>query len=67
MKRSSTFYRALWTIKVNFLDKKLGAVALNYLLIQEINPWGLFLVQKNENEHCHVAVAPNFFAPFEVK
>jgi hypothetical protein len=29
--RSSTCYRALWTIKVNFVVKRLGAVALNYL------------------------------------
>jgi hypothetical protein len=34
-----TFNRALWTIEVNFLVKKLGAVALNYLYIQEIDPW----------------------------
>jgi hypothetical protein len=33
-----TFYTALWTVKVNFLVKKLGAVALNYLYMQEIDP-----------------------------
>ncbi len=34
-----TFYRTLWTVKVNSLVKKLGAVALNYLYLQEIDPW----------------------------
>jgi hypothetical protein len=34
------FCRALWTLKVNYLVKKLGAGVLNYHLIQEINPWG---------------------------
>ncbi len=33
-----TFYRTLWTVKVNFLVKKLSAVALNYLHLQEIHP-----------------------------
>jgi hypothetical protein len=34
-----TFYRTLWTVKVDFRVKKLGEVALNYLYIQEIDPW----------------------------
>ncbi len=32
------FFRTLWTVKPNFLVKELGAVALNYLEIQEIDP-----------------------------
>jgi hypothetical protein len=34
----ATYFRALWTIKVNFLVKKLGAVALNYLYLQKSTP-----------------------------
>jgi hypothetical protein len=38
------FYRTLWTIKVDFLVTKLGAVALNYLYIQEIDHWSCWLL-----------------------
>ncbi len=40
-----TFYRTLWTVKVNFIVKKKGAVALNYLYLQEIYPrWHKIIV-----------------------
>jgi hypothetical protein len=38
-KRSSTFCRALWAVKVNLLVKKFGAMELNYIYVQEIDPW----------------------------
>jgi hypothetical protein len=37
-----TIYRTLWTIKVNLLVRKLGAVGLNYLYIQEIEPCSIW-------------------------
>jgi hypothetical protein len=54
---SPTFYRTLWTLKVNFLVKKLSAVALNYLYLQEIRPWGQYL----NRWHCHLQFLPYFW------
>jgi hypothetical protein len=50
-----TFYRTL-AVKVKFLVKKLGAVALNYLDIQEINPWFLpsFLQSQEDTDKTSV-------------
>jgi hypothetical protein len=55
-----TFYRTLWTEKVDFLVKKLGAVALNYLYIQEIDPWDQFLVYRE----LRAILDAKFFPPF---
>jgi hypothetical protein len=53
----SQLFIELWTIKVYFLVKKLGAVVLNYLYIQEIDPWGWFLIccKVERKSVCHRA------------
>jgi hypothetical protein len=54
-----TFHRTLWTVKVNFIVKKLGAAALTYHYSQEIHPRSQFFLRMLPS-----TMPFNYFQPF---
>jgi hypothetical protein len=60
------FYTTLWTLKVNFWVKKLGAVVLNYLYIQEIDPKFYFLPSSHSTNQFIIPKL-SFWSPVRIE